>query len=457
MIFKPTNKYNIPMVAGKKNFLILGFTERTGFNVAKFLLERSCKVFISDKVRDDNKVKLIDELSNLGGEVVNLLGTEEFPSDNIEMIITSPGVPLSNPIIRRGINEGIEVIGDVELFYRLNPNIKYIAITGTDGKTTTTNITYQILNKYLKNVKMGGNVGIPIFSINPDDTDYLVLEISSFQIDTTRFFNPYIGVITNIAKDHMDRYTSFEEYTNSKFSLFKNQSSNDYAILNSKLKNFNQTANIPSKKFFFSATLEGDVSLKDGFITFLEEKIINTSRIKLIGKHNIENVMVASIIARILNVPNDVIEEVVYNFSPLPHRMEFVSEINGIRYINDSKSTTINAMMSAIMSIEGDIVLIVGGLDKGMDFSEAIPIIKEKVSYVITIGSTGASILESLKKEGYNNCKFVDTLEEAVKLATEKAKRGTTVLFSPAYASFDMFKNYEDRGEKFKAIVKSIL
>jgi UDP-N-acetylmuramoylalanine--D-glutamate ligase len=443
------------MVLGKKNFLVLGFTERTGFNVAKFLLENGCKVFISDKVRDENKIKLLEELKKLG-DAVDLLGTEELPSDNVEMVIASPGVPLFNPVIRESKRRGIEVIGDIELFYRLNPHVKYIAITGTDGKTTTTKLTYHVLSKYLKNVGIGGNVGIPIFSINSQNVDYLVLEISSFQIDTTVLFNPFIGAITNIAKDHLDRYSSFDEYVDSKFSLFKNHSPNDYAILNSKLRDLKQVNRVPSKKIFFSATLNSDVSLENGFITFLGEKIIDVSKVKLIGKHNVENIMIAVSVARILGVPNEVIEEAVYSFSPLPHRMELVLELDGVKYINDSKATTINAMVSGIMSIEGDIILIAGGLDKGMDFSEAVPAIKERVKYVITIGSTGPRIVDELRKSGYENCVFVNSLEEAVKLAREKAARGTSVLFSPGYASFDMFKNYEERGEKFKEIVKSL-
>ncbi len=443
------------MVLGKKNFLVLGFTERTGFNVARFLLEKGCRVFISDKVRDENKIKLLDELKKLG-DAVDFLGTERLPSDDVEMVIASPGVPLSNPIIQESKNRGIEVIGDIELFFRLNPHIKYIAITGTDGKTTTTKLTYHVLSKYLRNVESGGNIGIPIFSINPQNVDYLVLEVSSFQIDTTVIFNPFIGAITNIAKDHMDRYSSFEEYVNSKFSLFKNHSMNDYAILNSKLRDFEQMRGVPSRKIFFSATLRGDVSLENGFIRFFGEKLVDMSRVKLIGRHNVENIMVAVSIAKVLGVPNEVIEEAVYDFSPLPHRMELVLELDGVRYINDSKATTINAMVSGIMSIEGDIVLIAGGLDKGMDFSEAIPVIKERVKYVITIGSTGLRIVDELKKSGYDNCVFANSLEEAVRLAKEKATKGTSVLFSPGYASFDMFKNYEDRGEKFKEIVKSL-
>ncbi|MGC8963923.1 MAG: UDP-N-acetylmuramoyl-L-alanine--D-glutamate ligase, partial [Brevinematia bacterium] len=377
------------MVLGKKNFLILGFTNRTGFHVAKFLVKKECNVFITDKVRDNEKEKLLEEVKEVGkGNVIDLLGTEDVPLNEIDIIISSPGVPLENPIIQSALKKGIEVIGDIELFYNLNPNIRYFAITGTDGKTTTTNLTYQILKSHLPNTFMAGNVGIPIFSLE-GEIENLVVEISSFQIDTTKLFRPFVGAITNIAKDHLDRYYSFEDYTNSKFSLFKNSKEEDFAILNISLLPYLTSRNIKPQKIFFSAfsgkleTQHNQVYLKDNFIFLNDEKIINTKKVKLIGKHNIENIMIAVATGKIMNIPNEKMEEVVYNFTPLPHRMEFVRELNGIKFINDSKATTINAMISAIKSIDNPIILIVGGLDKGMDFSEAIPIIKEKVKYLI--------------------------------------------------------------------------
>lgn len=448
----------------KKNFLILGFTHRTGFHTAKFLGKSGCNVFITDKVKDEEKEKLLEEIKKISkGEVINLLGTEDIPLEEIEIIIASPGVPLENPIIQSALKKGIEVIGDIELFYRINPNIKYFAITGTDGKTTTTNITYQLLKSNFPNTFMGGNVGIPIFSLEEEKIENLVIEISSFQIDTTKHFKPFAGAITNIAKDHLDRYNSFEDYANSKFSLFKNSEETDFAILNKSLIPYLKGRKIKAQKVFFSA-FEGkdkelkdiQVYLKDNFIFFDNEKIIDTTKVKLIGKHNIENIMIAVAIGKIMNIPNEEIRETIYNFTPLPHRMEFVREIEGVKFINDSKATTINAMISALKSIDNPIILIVGGLDKGMDFSEAIATIKEKVKYLIAIGSTKNIIVDKLIQSGYKNFQKADTLEEAVKIAKELSRKGDVVLFSPAYASFDMFKNYEDRGNKFKEIVNKL-
>ncbi|MEN2997642.1 MAG: UDP-N-acetylmuramoyl-L-alanine--D-glutamate ligase [Brevinematia bacterium] len=452
------------MILGKKNFLVLGFTHRTGFHTAKFLAEKGCNVLISDKVRDPEKEELLSKVKEKAkGEVIDLLGTEDAELDNVEMIISSPGVPLTNPIIAKALEKDIEVIGDIELFYRLKPNIRYIAITGTDGKTTTTNITHKVLSSYLPKTFIGGNVGIPIFSLFEEDIETLVLEISSFQIDTTREFTPKIGAITNIAKDHLDRYPSFEDYIASKFSLFKNSEEKEISVLNKSLLNLPQVNNLRCRKIFFSA-YEGrngklsskEVYLRDGYIWFEEEKVINTTRVKLIGKHNIENIMIAVAIGMEMELPKEIIEESIYSFEPLPHRMEFVTEIDGAKYINDSKSTTINAMVSAIRSLDNPIVLIVGGLDKGMDFDEAVPIIKKKVKYVIAIGSTRELIVEKLKTQGYNKFYKAENLEDAVTKAREIADKGDIVLFSPAYASFDMFKNYEHRGECFKSIVRKL-
>lgn len=452
------------MILGMKNFLVLGFTHRTGFHTAKFLSESGCNVYVSDKVRDEEKEKLIQELKKSAkGEVHDLLGTEDVKLDNVEIIISSPGVPLTNPIIQKAKQIGVEVIGDIELFYRLKPSVRYIAITGTDGKTTTTNLTYRVLSSYLKNTYIGGNVGIPIFSLYDENIETLVLEISSFQIDTTKHFRPYIGAITNIAKDHLDRYASFEDYVNSKFSLFKNSTSDNVSIINKSLTKYNQYNTLKTRKVLFSAyvgrygNLEKEVYLEGNYICIDGRRVIDTTRVKLIGKHNIENIMVSVAVGVELDVPVEVMEEVIYSFSPLPHRMEFVREVDGVRYINDSKSTTINSMVSAVRSLDNPIILIVGGLDKGMDFGDAVEVIKEKVKFVVAIGSTKDIIEEKLKKSGYLSVYKSQTLEEAVYKAKEVASRGDVVLFSPAYASFDMFKNYEDRGEKFKSVVNSII
>lgn len=449
------------MILGKKNFLVLGFTGRTGFHTAKFLAESGCNVYISDKVRDEEKENLVREVEKVAkGKVVSILGSEDIRLDDIDIVITSPGVPLTNPIITNAVNLGIEVIGDIELFYRLRPNITYISITGTDGKTTTTNLTYKVLKNYFPKTFIGGNVGVPIFSLFNEDIDTLVLEISSFQIDTTKEFKPKIGAITNIAKDHLDRYGSFEDYVKSKFSLFKNSGKNDVSILNKSLLHLPEAGEITCKKILFSAYKgrEGienslEVYIDNEYIFFEDKKVVDINKLRLIGKHNIENVMISISVALEMGVPMEVIQDSIYSFEPLPHRMEFVAEIEGVRYINDSKATTINAMTSALKSLDNPIVLIVGGLDKGMDFEEAIPIIKEKTKYVIAIGSTGDMIVNKLKKSGYQNTYRADSLESAVNKAREVATKGDIVLFSPAYASFDMFKNYEDRGNQFKNIV----
>lgn len=451
------------MILGKRNFLVLGFTNRTGYHTAEFLLRNGANVFISDKVRDEEKEKLLNSLiESFGERVFDFLGTEDVNLDDIEIVIASPGVPLTNPIIQNAIKRGIEVIGDIELFYRLRPEITYIAITGTDGKTTTTNLTYRVLSSYLPNTFMGGNVGIPIFSLYENPIKTLVLEISSFQIDTTVKFKPKVGAITNIAKDHLDRYNSFDDYIRSKFSLFKNSTSQDIAILNKSLTSLYDCDKVVGKKIFFSAYRsrenwgDRELYLDGGFVWIDGEKVIDTNKVKLLGKHNVENIMIAVAIAFEMGVPKEIVQEVIYSFDPLPHRMEFVREIDGVKYINDSKATTINAMVSAIKSLDNPIVLIVGGLDKGMDFGEAVEIIKSKVKYVVALGSTREIIYNTLVSSGFNRCYKADSLEEAVKKAREVSSRGDVVLFSPGYASFDMFKNYEHRGECFKDIVLSM-
>ncbi len=451
------------MVLGKKSFLVFGFTERTGYTVSEFLLRNNCEVYVADKARDQEKEKLLKKLKEKYPEkVFDLLGNNNPPIDSIECLIPSPGVPLTLPVFQEAKRKGIPVIGDVELIYLLKPYSKYIAITGTDGKTTTTKLTYQIIKNYFSNTVICGNIGVPVFSVfdEIDENTNVVLEISSFQIDITERFSPLVGVITNVAKDHMDRYSSMEEYVNSKFRLLERQNDGQISIINYSVydKYPDKVKNLKSRKIIFSAYERKnlDCFLEGNWIYCLGRKLLDTSKVKLIGKHNYENIMVSSAIALILGVPEESIKNSVYNFLPLAHRMEFVREINGVVFINDSKATTMNATASAIMSLEKPIVLIVGGYDKGVSFEDLVEYIKRKVKYVITIGQTREKIFKILVNSGYKAVEIASSLEEAIIKSLNRAKKGDVVLFSPAYASFDMFQNYEERGSKFKEIVNNI-
>lgn len=441
-----------------KTVLIVGFTRRTSFAAAKVLLEMGNRIAVSDSVSDDEKKALLSEIAQLGA-VSDYLGRQSPDIlDRIEpdMVLPSPGVPLNIPLIEEAKRRGIEVIGDVELFYRFHPENTYIGITGTDGKTTTTTLIYEMIRR-AKDAVIGGNVGTPVFEhhhrINPGTV--IILELSSFQLEEIERFKPRIAVLLNIAEDHMDRYPSMDEYVKAKLRIFMNQTPADSAIVNKECAYCAQiTESYPVRPFTFSLIdKSADIYYDKDAVYYLGKKYIKRKKIALIGVHNVENAMAAILTAKQAGIPDKVIKRTLTEFCGLEHRLEFVREIKGVKIYNDSKSTTVNSLEKALLSFNVPVVLIAGGKDKGLDFTVLRDTLREKVKQLILIGEAADKIDRQLE---FDRTVRADTLRSAVEQAFSAAKKGDVIVLSPGCASFDMFRNYVERGERFKEIVNEL-
>lgn len=431
-----------------KRVTVIGYG-KTGEACVKVLLDLGAKVKVSDKNPNINVPEGVD--------LERGRHSEEFILDS-DLIVLSPGVRWDEPVLESARKKGVEVISEIELAYRLT-DIPIIAITGTNGKTTTTSLTAHILS-YKKKIKLAGNIGIPfIQEVLDRSIEYFVLEVSSFQLQGTKFFRPKIGALLNIASDHLNWHNSIEEYIEAKKKLFINQTENDSLIYNRDDRTVVEAVkSTKSRKISFSFEKSGDVYLEGNSIRFnipeFSDISISLEGIKLVGKHNLSNIMCASTIGLLCSMTPGDIEEAIRTFVPQPHTLEKFLEYEGITFINDSKATNPHATISALRSISEPKLLILGGQDKGMDFEELIEEIKRsEVKYIFLIGETKRKLEGLLLENNIRNFSLCDTLEEAVKSAIKLAQKGDCVLFSPACASFDMFKNYRHRGEKFKEIV----
>jgi len=428
------------MFENVKNISIIGIA-RSGVSSAIFLKQKNFNVFISD-------YSFISEDS----EFIQLLKKNQIEYEtgkhtlnkilNSDLIVLSPGVPLNSNIVIEIQKAKKKYIGEIELAYQFcNKEAKIIAITGSNGKSTTTTLTGEIFKNAGFHTIVAGNIGFPFINFVNEikSNSIVVLELSSFQIDTLFSFHPYISIILNVYPNHLDRYSSFEDYRNSKLGLIKNQSINDYLVINSNLKNFIQK---PINKIFINYSENNfvNMNIKDYLEYSINQRTgkINFNNLNLLGKHNYENICAAVAAALIFNINENVIKKTVENFKGLEHRLEFVRKIKNVSFYNDSKSTTPMATLTALNAFNNNIILILGGRNKGLDFSILANIIKEKVKYVILFGEAKEIILKELNlKENYFIC---DTLFEVVNKAYNLAKENDIVLFSPACASFDMFK-----------------
>lgn len=433
-----------------KRVTVMGYG-KTGEACVKTLLRLGAKVRLSEKKKDLTVPEGIEV--ELGGH------TEEFVL-NSDIIVVSPGVRWDEPVLEKARNRGIEVISEVELAYRLT-DIPVIAITGTNGKTTTTSLTAHILSTE-RNIKLVGNIGIPfIGEVLDSRPEYFVLEVSSFQLQGTRLFRPKIGVLLNIASDHLNWHNSMEEYIEAKKRIFSNQGDDEILIYNRDDINVVEAVkDVKSRKISFSLedTDNSEVYLEDNNIKFNIEEFSGVSillnNVRLIGRHNIANIMCASTIGLLCGVQVDDLIKALETFSPYPHTLEKFLEYKGLVFIDDSKATNPHATISALRSINEYKILILGGQDKGMDFSDLINELKRNnVKHICLIGEIKEKLKEILVKNDIKNFSVHNSLEEAVLTSIDIAQRGDCILFSPACASFDMFKNYAERGERFKEIV----
>ncbi|SHK44696.1 UDP-N-acetylmuramoyl-L-alanine--D-glutamate ligase [Thermocrinis minervae] len=364
----------------------------------------------------------------------------------VDTVVLSPGVPPSHPLWKEALRLGKEVIGELELAWRFFKG-KAIAITGTDGKSTTTRLTYLMLKEAYANVEEGGNIGTPFSKIALENPNCLaVLEVSSFQGKTLKTFRPVGGAFLNFSEDHLDWHPDLEDYLRSKYNIFANQQEEDFLLLNGEQPAVRDTPTKARKIFFgngFSARIERGRGVFEGVELFQVEKL------KIPGKHNAYNALVASCIAYIMGVDLGVIKDILYSFKGLPYRLEYLGEIKGAKVYNDSKSTTPNSLRAALESFD-NVILIAGGKDKGADFSSLKDLVKKKVKKAILIGQAKEKIASAW--DSATQVELSRNLEEAFEKALSAAQRGDVILFSPGCASFDMFTDYKERGEVFKKI-----
>ena len=442
-----------------KKLVILGAGE-SGIGAALLAKKKGFDVFISDQKKIDQELQ----------ELLNKEGIQwEAGQHSIEVmlaaqfVVKSPGIPFDIPLIEALKKHGKIILSEIE-FAAQHTSATLIGITGTNGKTTTTLLTYQILKDAGLNVGIAGNIGNSFaLQVAEHDHDFYVLEISSFQLDDIQDFAPHIAVITNITPDHLDRYNyRIEDYIAAKVKISKNQSTKDFLLFNAEdplLSEALKSNQLKAKKIALATPLgrEGVYAEKDQIIiqTKNNKTMINSSQFPLFGRHNLLNAMAASTVASLLEISKDSIRESLSHFKGAPHRMEKVLSIQRVQYINDSKATNINATFFAIESIDTPLICIVGGVDKGNNYEELLPLIREKAKAIICLGVDNEKLRNTF--EGLSEI-FIETqaMSEAVKIAHKIAVPKDTVLLSPACASFDLFKNYEDRGDQFKNAVRNL-
>lgn len=444
-----------------KRLVILGGGE-SGVGTAILGKKQGYDVFLSDFGIISDKYKAILNQYNILFEDQKHTEAQIL---NADVVMKSPGISDAVALVKKIVEKGIPVISEIEFAFPFT-NASIIAITGSNGKTTTTMLTYHLLKQAGLNVAIGGNIGKSFaWQVAEEVFDFYVLEISSFQLDGCYKFCPNIAIITNISPDHLDRYDyKYENYINSKFRITKNQKETDYLIYDSDdieiNKMIHNNNNIKATLIPFSITkkLEKGVFLNKSIMEVHitdEELAIPTEKMALEGKHNLKNAMAAAAVANLLRIRKQTIRESLSNFHGVEHRLEKVQKIQNVQYINDSKATNINSVFYALDSMSGPTIWIVGGVDKGNDYYELMALVNEKVKSIICIGLDNSKIIEAFGNV-VEVMVEVESMSDAVKTAQRLAEKGDTVLLSPACASFDLFKNYEDRGNQFKEAVRNL-
>jgi len=440
--------------------VILGGGE-SGVGTAILGKKKGYDVFVSDfgKIKDNYK----EVLTNNEIKWEDEQHTEALIL-NADVVMKSPGIPDKAPIVKKLVEKKIPVISEIEFAAPFTDAIT-IGITGSNGKTTTTMLTYHLLKEAGLNVGLGGNIGKSFaWQVADENYDYYVLELSSFQLDGIINYKPHIAILTNISPDHLDRYEyKYENYIESKFRITKNQTNQDYLIYDADdqaSQNWLQNNKVKAQLIPFSITqnLEKGASLKNNTMEINineEEFLMDTADIALEGKHNFKNAMAATSVANILRIRKQTIRESLSNFQGVEHRLEKVLKIQNVQYINDSKATNVNATFFALDSMKTPTVWIVGGVDKGNDYTELMPLVFEKVKAIICLGVENKKIIDAFGNM-VDIMVEVDNMHDAVNTARHIAEKGDSVLLSPACASFDLFENYEDRGNQFKSEVRNL-
>jgi len=448
-----------------KRVLVIGLG-KSGTAASALLRKRGAQVVAVDSADTDALRQETGGLRAEGTEV--LLGARQAPAGVFDLVVTSPGVLPTNPILAEMMRRGAPVIGELELGFQ-NSLCLNIAITGTNGKTTTTELVERLLQQNQTKTIAAGNIGVPFCSVvgQTAELDFLTLEVSSFQLETIQFFRPVIAVLLNLSPDHFDRYSGMDEYIRAKARVFMNQQAFDWAIVQSEALAKMQAlgVSIPSKVITFSATdTAADIHLDRGLLISRMEgwsgPLLDMDHCRLRGPHNAENLMAALAVGRVLRIGLSGMVEALKTYSPAAHRCEVVAEVDGVTYINDSKATNLDAVQKALLSVPAapddyaNVWLIAGGRDKGLGFHDIGPLLSRKVKGAFLIGEAREKIRAAWGL--FAPCTLANSLVEAVEEAARKAAPGDVVLLSPACSSFDQFRDYKHRGEVFRQAVKNL-
>lgn len=446
--------------------VLVAGTGKSGIAAAKLLLAMGGEVVLYDG-NDKLDPEAIKEKFDEDAKVTVVLGElTRVELMGVEMAIISPGIPLDAPFVPILDEADIPIWGEIQLAYHVAKG-RLAAITGTNGKTTTTALTGEIMKSFFEEVFVVGNIGIPYTETALETTDesVTVAEVSSFQLETIMDFHPNVSAILNITPDHLNRHGTMENYIEIKKRVTANQTEDDCVVLNyddAVLREFGESEDLKPKVIFFSSTqvLKEGLYLDGETIVYAhgarKEEVVNIHELQLLGKHNYENVMAAVAIGIRMGVPMDSIRETIKNFKAVEHRIEFVLERSGVKYYNDSKGTNPDAAIQAIRAMPGPTVLIAGGYDKHSEYDEWVEEFGDKVKYLVLIGQTRDKIAECARAHGFTEIMYAEDMAEAVRVCAAYANTGDNVLLSPACASWGMFDNYEQRGDIFKECVRNL-
>jgi UDP-N-acetylmuramoylalanine--D-glutamate ligase len=420
----------------------------SGMEAAKLLQDNGADV----TVRDDGagNAHMLERAETLRARDVKVeLGAEVSSSTAFDLAVLSPGIDPKKPLVRTLRDASVPIIGELELASRFC-RCPIVAITGTNGKTTTTELVHAVLRAGGKRTSASGNIGKAFSDAVRDSAnlDVMVLEVSSFQLEEITEFRPRVSVHLNLTPDHLDRYASMNEYERAKWQIFRNQTGDDYAVVNTNLR----LPELRAQRITFNADgAVAEYSWREGWLMAHGERVLEQRRTNLVGRHNAENMLAALAVADLYQVPREAAVAALVAYKPLPHRCEKVAEIGGVLFLNDSKATNIDALEKALQAMDRPAVLLAGGKDKGLDFAGLRPLLRSKVRAAVLIGQ----MAEKLAATWANDvpCHRAATLADAVALAQTLARPGDAVLFSPGCSSFDMFSDYEDRGNQFRELV----
>lgn len=442
-----------------KKILVLGMA-RSGYEAAKYLIKHGNTVILNDGGSEDKQKKeQVEELKELGVTLIFGSHPDDLLDDSFDYLIKNPGIPIDHKYVLKARELNIEVINEAEMAYRLLPeSVTLIGITGTNGKTTTTTLTYEMIKESGKRVHLAGNIGYPLTSFldKLEDNDIIVMEVSCQQLENMNEFKPHIALMTNLSVAHVDFLKSYENYKRVKLKLFKNQTANDIAILN--IENdevIDGTKDIKAITKYFSSKREiNGAYYKDNALWYYGEKILDRDKFLLAGNHNVENALGAMMIAKEVGVDNESIVKVLTTFKGVAHRLEFVDEIDGVKYYNDTEATNTKCTQIALNSFNCDIVLILGGLERGQNFHD-LDKYMGNVKEIVGIGQCRNRVKE-YGTELNINTQIFETLDEAMDYINEIKQSGEVVLLSPASASWDQYKQCEDRGDEFKEKIRKM-